>query len=102
MHASVRQSISYHERDTHDLGYVPALVIPAAYHSAKVRNLCEHNATSNATFALNNTVIDGSDLDEGDENGLLFISRGTALLLLFVYVGYLIFQVRHDLHFRRV
>jgi Ca2+:H+ antiporter len=35
-----------------------------------------------------------SDLDEDGQKGLLIISRGTALLLLGVYVAYLIFQLK--------
>ena len=39
-------------------------------------------------------VVDGSDLDEKSNHGLRIISRGTAILLLFVYMAYLYFQVR--------
>jgi len=35
-----------------------------------------------------------SDLDENGQRGLLIISRGTALLLLGVYIAYLIFQLK--------
>ena len=35
-----------------------------------------------------------TDLDEGGQRGLLIISRGTAILLLGVYVAYLIFQLK--------
>ena len=48
-----------------------ALVIPAAYHSVKSQ----------------------SGLDSETQNGILIISRGTAILLLGVYVAYLYFQV---------
>ena len=34
------------------------------------------------------------DLDEDGEKGLKYISRGTAILLLGVYVAYIIFQVK--------
>jgi Ca2+:H+ antiporter len=34
------------------------------------------------------------DLDDGGQRGLLIISRGTAILLLGVYVAYLIFQLK--------
>jgi Ca2+:H+ antiporter len=35
-----------------------------------------------------------SDVYESPQKGLLFISRGTAILLLGVYVAYLIFQLK--------
>ena len=35
-----------------------------------------------------------SDLDEKGQKGLLIISRGTAILLLGVYIAYLIFQLK--------
>jgi Ca2+:H+ antiporter len=35
-----------------------------------------------------------SDLDETGQRGLLIISRGTAILLLGVYIAYLIFQLK--------
>ena len=34
------------------------------------------------------------DLDDGGQRGLLIISRGTAILLLGVYIAYLIFQLK--------
>lgn len=34
------------------------------------------------------------DQDEGAQSGLNLISRGTAILLLGVYIGYLIFQLK--------
>jgi Ca2+:H+ antiporter len=34
------------------------------------------------------------DLDDGGQRGLLVISRGAAILLLFVYITYLIFQLK--------
>jgi Ca2+:H+ antiporter len=34
------------------------------------------------------------DPDDGGQRGLLIISRGTAILLLGVYVAYLIFQLK--------
>lgn len=52
------------------------LVIPAAYHSAK-----SHTG-------------DGSDLENIYADGLKIISRGTAILLLMVYIAYLYFQLR--------
>lgn len=41
------------------------------------------------------SLIDGglSDLDPAGEAGLRIISRGTAILLLGVYIAYLFFQV---------
>ncbi|KAH9928219.1 calcium/proton exchanger [Fomitopsis serialis] len=66
------------------------LVIPAAYHSAQ-------SHAGNSTTLVNsiaNAVVDGTDLDTASERGLLLISRGTALLLLVVYVGYLFFQLK--------
>jgi Ca2+:H+ antiporter len=35
-----------------------------------------------------------ADPDDGGHGGLLFISRGTAVILLGVYVAYLIFQLK--------
>jgi Ca2+:H+ antiporter len=35
-----------------------------------------------------------SDLDENGQRGLLIISRGTAILLLGVYIAYLFFQLK--------
>ncbi|KAI0287782.1 Calcium/proton exchanger [Russula brevipes] len=65
------------------------LVIPAAYHSAT------HIASPNSggvVAAMRDPLI--SDLDDEGQKGLLIISRGTALLLLGVYVAYLIFQLK--------
>ncbi|KAI0302196.1 Sodium/calcium exchanger protein-domain-containing protein [Russula brevipes] len=65
------------------------LVIPAAYHSAK------HVVSPNpggVVATMRDQLI--SDLDEDGQRGLLIISRGTALLLLGVYVAYLIFQLK--------
>jgi Ca2+/H+ antiporter len=65
-------------------------VIPAAYHSAKRtahprdRNLIEPTTAE--------PLID--DLNDNSQEGLLTISRGTAVLLLVVYIGYLIFQLK--------
>jgi len=36
----------------------------------------------------------GSDMDEAGQKGLLIISRGTAILLLGVYIAYLVFQLK--------
>ncbi|KAH9050615.1 Calcium/proton exchanger [Lactarius hengduanensis] len=68
------------------------LVIPAAYHSAK------HVIVPNdgKLLAMTDPLI--SDLDEDGQKGLLIISRGTALLLLGVYIAYLIFQLKTHAH----
>jgi Ca2+:H+ antiporter len=60
-------------------------VIPAAYHATK-------HITPNFVAAMRDGSI--SDLDEKGQRGLLIISRGTAVLLLGVYVAYLIFQLK--------
>ncbi|KAI0782213.1 calcium/proton exchanger [Abortiporus biennis] len=77
------------------------LVIPAAYHSAKIHS---GDIVANATAIVTDsfeTVIDGTDLDAGSERGLRFISRGTAILLLLVYAAYLVFQLKtHENLFR--
>jgi Ca2+:H+ antiporter len=68
------------------------LVIPAAYHSAKhVLDSDDGNL-----MALTDPLI--SDLDKDAQRGLLIISRGTAILLLGVYVAYLIFQLKTHAH----
>ena len=78
-----------------------ALVIPAAYHSSKI---ADDEPFGNDEGGLSNLfgsllMSDGSVLPARDPSrkGLVTISRGTAVLLLFVYVGYLIFQVRSSL-----
>ncbi|GBE81741.1 calcium/proton exchanger [Sparassis latifolia] len=68
------------------------LVIPAAYHSSK---LPTGNDTTDAlliTFDRMGSKI--SDLDDESQKGLLTLSRGTAILLLIVYVVYLFFQLK--------
>jgi Ca2+:H+ antiporter len=62
-------------------------VIPTAYHAAKYGN-----GKGDFAGAMNDGLI--SDLDERAQRGLLVISRGTAVLLLGVYVAYLIFQLK--------
>lgn len=64
-----------------------ALVIPAAYHSAKIHS---HVGTQPYGLFWESTT---PDLDPIDQHGLLVISRGTAIILLAVYVVYLWFQV---------
>ena len=78
-----------------------ALVIPAAYHSAKAHSGNLDNATdlglSTGTYFLDSSFdafVDGTDLESPYESGLRIISRGTAILLLIVYIAYLYFQVR--------
>ena len=69
-----------------------ALVIPAAYHSAK----SHYGGVDNSTLIFPDGfdfVSDGSDLENVYADGLKVISRGTAILLLIVYVAYLYFQV---------
>ncbi|KAG5654139.1 hypothetical protein H0H81_007191 [Sphagnurus paluster] len=66
-----------------------ALVIPAAYHSTQANN--GHFGGNSAKSFIDEWV---SDLDPSAEAGLLIISRGTAILLLGVYVAYLFFQLK--------
>ncbi|KAH9005318.1 Calcium/proton exchanger [Lactarius hatsudake] len=68
------------------------LVIPAAYHSAK------HVVVpgDGNLLAMTDPLI--SDLDKEGQKGLLIISRGTAVLLLGVYIAYLIFQLKTHAH----
>lgn len=69
--------------------FIPALVIPAAYHSAK-----SHQTVDGTNFyRVKDVIVDGTDLEQAYEDGLKTISRGTAILLLIVYVAYLWFQV---------
>jgi len=65
------------------------LVIPAAYHSSK-HIISPGNGKQMATMTDPLVV----DLDEDGQRGLLAISRGTAILLLGVYIAYLIFQLK--------
>ncbi|KAJ6531211.1 Sodium/calcium exchanger protein-domain-containing protein [Mycena capillaripes] len=60
------------------------LVIPAAYHSTML-------ASEGAKNKLPTLFTAEADIDQG---GLLVISRGTALILLAVYVAYLCFQLK--------
>lgn len=65
-------------------------MIPAAYHSAK------HTTPSGGQDLIATVSVDPSVgvLHENSRDGLLVISRGTAVLLLVVYIGYLIFQLK--------
>jgi Ca2+/H+ antiporter len=69
-----------------------ALVIPAAYHGVK-------RASSSGNGNL--VTLPGShiyDPDKDAQKGLNLISHGTAILLLGVYIGYLIFQLKTHPH----
>ncbi|VDB82847.1 unnamed protein product [Peniophora sp. CBMAI 1063] len=83
------------------------LVIPAAYHSARglgtipsfstpspviPKTPVEPDVISATKFVADNGAV--VDIDEEGQRGLLIISRGTALLLLGVYVAYLVFQLK--------
>jgi Ca2+:H+ antiporter len=69
-----------------------ALVIPAAYHASK-HIISPVKGGSVATMNSYNAVLH-PDLDEDGQRGLKYISRGTAILLLGVYVAYLFFQLK--------
>ncbi|KAJ7481124.1 Sodium/calcium exchanger protein-domain-containing protein [Mycena galericulata] len=62
------------------------LVIPAAYHST----MLESDGAKNSLARILSNTAAATD----HESGLLVISRGTALLLLGVYVAYLTFQLK--------
>ncbi|KAF7325396.1 Vacuolar calcium ion transporter [Mycena venus] len=64
------------------------LVIPAAYHSTILANMASDGAKNKLPLLFNTEPVDI------DQSGLLVISRGTALLLLGVYVAYLCFQLK--------
>jgi Ca2+:H+ antiporter len=65
-------------------------VIPAAYHATK------HIIQVPPVGGFVATLVDQSinDLDANGRRGLLIISRGTAILLLGVYIAYLFFQLK--------
>lgn len=66
------------------------LAIPAAYHmSIKTNALFEGN--SDKLALLSQTLTRDS---QEDSSGLLFISRGTSLILVAIYVLYLVFQLK--------
>ena len=67
-------------------------MIPAAYHASKHIN-SPVKGGSVATMT-DHVAILFPDLDEDGQRGLKYISRGTAILLLGVYVAYLIFQLK--------
>ena len=83
------------------------MVIPAAYHSARglgavptlstpspviPKTPIEPDVISATKFVADNGAV--VDIDEEGQRGLLIISRGTALLLLGVYIAYLVFQLK--------
>lgn len=76
-----------------------ALVIPAAYHSAKSHSGGLEGPANLTSIAPIISQLDpkhelGFDgMDAGSVHGLKIISRGTAILLLIVYIAYLFFQV---------
>lgn len=76
------------------------MVIPAAYHSAKSHSgIDEGDEVDSIISGTIKTAVDANidlgldGLDEDSIHGLKIISRGTAILLLFVYIAYLVFQV---------
>ncbi|KAI0030831.1 Sodium/calcium exchanger protein-domain-containing protein [Vararia minispora EC-137] len=77
------------------------LVIPAAYHSAQAKiggDFVQPTPVEPGIVSALGASIDNddhiTDMDPAAMDGLLIISRGTALLLLGVYVCYLIFQLK--------
>lgn len=74
----------------------PALVIPAAYHSAKSPDATDDSDLSR--LIAQDVIVDGTDLEQAYQDGLRTISRGTSILLLAVYIVYLWFQVCLTLH----
>ncbi|KAI0373011.1 calcium/proton exchanger [Pilatotrama ljubarskyi] len=76
------------------------LVIPAAYHSAKSHsggldggmNVTSIAPVISALDPKGELGLDG--MDAGGVHGLKIISRGTAILLLLVYIAYLFFQLK--------
>ena len=78
------RGISDYKSRTHAV--ITALVIPAAYHSLSPPALADHAAGGTGDLPT------GGHRDAAE--GLLAISRGTAILLLIVYIAYLVFQVR--------
>jgi Ca2+:H+ antiporter len=67
----------------------PALVIPAAYHASKSGTA---QPLANGTMPIFDS--EPPNPNDGSLSGLLIISRGTAILLLFIYVAYLFFQLK--------
>jgi len=64
------------------------MVIPAAYHATM-------EAKADSTPPLSKLLMNSmAKADNTMQSGLLVISRGTSILLLVVYVGYLVFQLK--------
>ncbi|THH03425.1 hypothetical protein EW145_g6270 [Phellinidium pouzarii] len=74
------------------------LVIPAAYHSSKEAE--EDPYFNGKAFFSSPTLSEDSapHFKEKSEAGLLAISRGTAIMLLIVYIAYLFFQLKTHKH----
>lgn len=71
-----------------------ALIIPAAYHSVKANtSLLGDSLGMNNFRGLESSNNIWLDLDPAGLDGLLIISRGTAILLLGMYIAFLFFQV---------
>jgi len=75
------------------------LVIPAAYHSSKLHEKEPFNQPDKLQRLMSfaDAIENGGsppDPDDSSKGGLLLISRGTAILLLLVYVAYLYFQLK--------
>jgi Ca2+/H+ antiporter len=66
-------------------------VIPTAYHAA---NHLTSSVERSFAAPMNDELILTSNLGGKAQRGLSTISRGTAILLLGVYVAYLIFQLK--------
>ncbi|KAF9649010.1 calcium/proton exchanger [Thelephora ganbajun] len=62
------------------------LVIPAAYFMSQT--------VDEGGFHLFTKAVQPGAIEEHYKSGLLIISRGTAILLLFVYAAYLVFQLK--------
>lgn len=79
-----------------------ALVIPAAYHSAKSHSGGLEGPANLTSIAPIISQLDPKHelgfegMDADSVHGLKIISRGTAILLLIVYIAYLFFQVSTD------
>ena len=99
LHKCVFPILSVAVHQTNHVFYNKALVIPAAYHSAKSHAGGIDEVIHILPFPSGpigaesfTQVVDGSDLDDRSNQGLRIISRGTAILLLLVYIAFLIFQ----------
>ena len=76
-----------------------ALVIPASYHSVKSQSwgIHTHSSANGSMLAASGSSMKAGvalgGIDGNPLHGLKVISRGTAVLLFFVYLAYLYFQV---------